>query len=91
MAIRVGGDQAAFWGCGFFGAQDTLYDERGRHYFRDCFIQGSIDFIYGNGRSMYEVIAQFCSLVSLYPKMPFRKDVRAKENAIDLRGELVRS
>lgn len=29
-AIRIGGDQAAFWGCGFFGAQDTLHDDRGR-------------------------------------------------------------
>ncbi|XP_068655901.1 probable pectinesterase 8 [Aristolochia californica] len=54
VAIRIAGDQAAFWGCGFFGAQDTLHDDRGRHYFRDCFIQGSIDFIFGNGRSIYE-------------------------------------
>lgn len=56
VAIRVGGDQAAFWGCGFFGAQDTLHDDRGRHYFKDCYIQGSIDFIFGNGKSFYEVI-----------------------------------
>ncbi|KAK8942233.1 putative pectinesterase 8 [Platanthera guangdongensis] len=46
VAIRVSCDQAAFWGCGFFGAQDTLHDDRGRHYFRDCHIQGSIDFIF---------------------------------------------
>lgn len=55
MAIRVGGDQSAFWGCGFFGAQDTLHDDRGRHYFKECHIQGSIDFIFGDGRSLYEV------------------------------------
>lgn len=55
MAIRVSGDQSAFWGCGFFGAQDTLHDDKGRHYFRDCYIQGSIDFIFGNARSLYEV------------------------------------
>ncbi|KAJ0028004.1 hypothetical protein Pint_36628 [Pistacia integerrima] len=54
VAIRVSGDEAAFWGCGFFGAQDTLHDDRGRHYFKDCYIQGSIDFIFGNGRSLYE-------------------------------------
>ncbi|CAL5394606.1 unnamed protein product [Camellia sinensis] len=40
---RIAGDQAAFWGCGFFGAQDTLHDDRGCHYFKDCYIQGSID------------------------------------------------
>lgn len=56
VAIRVGGDQAAFWGCGFFGGQDTLHDDKGRHYFKECFIQGSIDFIFGNGRSLYEVL-----------------------------------
>ncbi|KAL3835365.1 hypothetical protein ACJIZ3_010101 [Penstemon smallii] len=54
VAIRIAGDQAAFWGCGFFGAQDTLHDDRGRHYFKDCYIQGSIDFIFGNAKSFYE-------------------------------------
>ncbi|KAF8397766.1 hypothetical protein HHK36_016688 [Tetracentron sinense] len=54
VALRIAGDQAAFYGCGFYGAQDTLHDDRGRHYFRECFIQGSIDFIFGNARSLYE-------------------------------------
>ncbi|XP_074373135.1 putative pectinesterase 15 [Apium graveolens] len=53
VALRIGGDQAAFYGCGFYGAQDTLNDDRGRHYFKECFIQGSIDFIFGNARSLY--------------------------------------
>ncbi|KAJ0027235.1 hypothetical protein Pint_35781 [Pistacia integerrima] len=61
VALRIGGDQAAFYGCGFYGAQDTLHDDRGRHYFKDCFIQGSIDFIFGNGRSLY----QDCSISSI--------------------------
>lgn len=56
MALRVTGDQAAFYGCGFYGGQDTLNDDIGRHYFKECFIQGSIDFIFGNARSLYEVI-----------------------------------
>lgn len=55
VALRIAGDQAALYGCGFYGAQDTLLDERGRHYFRECFIEGSIDFIFGNSRSLYEV------------------------------------
>ncbi|KAH9316336.1 hypothetical protein KI387_024963, partial [Taxus chinensis] len=53
VALRIAGDKAAFYGCGFYGAQDTLHDDRGRHYFRLCFIQGSIDFIFGNARSLY--------------------------------------
>ncbi|KAH9673766.1 putative pectinesterase 8 [Citrus sinensis] len=61
VAIRISGDQSAFFGCGFFGAQDTLHDDRGRHYFKDCHIQGSIDFIFGNARSFYEN----CQLISM--------------------------
>lgn len=55
VALRIAGDQAAFYGCGFYGAQDTLNDDRGRHYFSECFIQGSIDFIFGKAKSLYEV------------------------------------
>ncbi|XP_010513018.1 PREDICTED: probable pectinesterase 15 [Camelina sativa] len=54
VAVRIEGDQAAFYGCGFYGAQETLYDNRGRHFFKQCFIQGSVDFIFGNGLSLYE-------------------------------------
>ncbi|CAH2056804.1 unnamed protein product [Thlaspi arvense] len=54
VALRISSDQAAFYNCGFYGAQDTLNDDHGRHYFKDCFIQGSIDFIFGNARSLYE-------------------------------------
>ncbi|KAG7573859.1 Pectinesterase catalytic [Arabidopsis suecica] len=54
VALRIEGDQAAFYGCGFYGAQDTLLDDKGRHFFKDCIIQGSIDFIFGNGRSLYQ-------------------------------------
>lgn len=53
-AFRISGDKAYFSGCGFYGHQDTLCDDAGRHYFKDCYIQGSIDFIFGNGRSMYK-------------------------------------
>ncbi|XP_031102035.1 probable pectinesterase 8 isoform X2 [Ipomoea triloba] len=66
VAIRIAGDQAAFFGCGFFGAQDTLHDDRGRHYFKDCYIQGSIDFIFGNGKSLYEN----CQLISIANPVP---------------------
>lgn len=54
-AFRISGDKAYFSGCGFYGAQDTLCDDAGRHYFKECYIEGSIDFIFGNGRSMYKV------------------------------------
>ena len=45
---------AAFIGCKFIGAQDTLYDHTGRHFFNKCYIQGSVDFVFGNGLSLYQ-------------------------------------
>ncbi|KZV38788.1 putative pectinesterase 8 [Dorcoceras hygrometricum] len=66
VAIRVSGDKSAFWGCGFFGAQDTLHDDRGRHYFKECYIQGSIDFIFGNAKSFYEN----CHITSIATPVP---------------------
>ncbi|KAI5565029.1 hypothetical protein BDE02_14G097500 [Populus trichocarpa] len=54
VALRISGTKAAFYNCSFFGDQDTLYDHKGLHYFNNCFIQGSVDFIFGSGRSFYE-------------------------------------
>ncbi|KAL2906776.1 putative pectinesterase 53 [Bienertia sinuspersici] len=54
VALRISADKAAFVGCKFFGAQDTLYDHRGRHYFKECYIEGFVDFVFGNGLSLYE-------------------------------------
>ncbi|KAF8101798.1 hypothetical protein N665_0201s0114 [Sinapis alba] len=54
LALRVSGDKVAFFGCGFYGNQDTLLDQQGRHFYKECFIEGSIDFIFGNARSLYQ-------------------------------------
>ncbi|VVB02373.1 unnamed protein product [Arabis nemorensis] len=50
IALQIKEDQAAFYKFGFYGAQDTLLDVDGRYFFKGCFIQGLVDFIYGNGR-----------------------------------------
>ncbi len=55
-AFRISGDMAAFYSCSFFGGQDTLCDDTGRHYFKNCYIEGSIDFVFGNGQSIYMVV-----------------------------------
>lgn len=59
VAFRISADTAALIGCKFLGAQDTLYDHLGRHYYKDCYIEGSVDFIFGNGLSLFEVIHFF--------------------------------
>ncbi|XP_065625188.1 probable pectinesterase 53 [Quercus suber] len=65
VAIRISGTEAAFYNCSFYGSQDTLYDHKGLHYFNNCFIQGSVDFIFGYGRSLYEN----CNLNSIAKKV----------------------
>lgn len=62
VALRISGTKAAFHNCSFYGDQDTLYDHKGLHYFNNCYIQGSVDFIFGYGRSFYEVR---CKLIKL--------------------------
>jgi len=61
VAFRIEGDFAQFYRVAFLGAQDTLYDKKGRHYFKDCYIKGSIDFIFGAGLSYYDT----CHLESI--------------------------
>jgi pectinesterase len=54
LAIRVDGDRVAFRQCRFLGWQDTILDNRGRHYYADCYIAGVTDFIFGGGTSFFE-------------------------------------
>ena len=56
VAAQVAGDRSAFYNCGFVGLQDTLSDEQGRHYYEACFIEGAVDFIFGYGQSIFQVI-----------------------------------
>ncbi|GMY26826.1 probable pectinesterase 29 [Fagus crenata] len=54
VAAMISGDKSAFYRCGFYGLQDTLWDVQGRHYYKKCTIQGAIDFIFGAGQSIFE-------------------------------------
>lgn len=54
VAIRVTADRCAFYNCRFLGWQDTLYLHYGRQYLKDCYIEGSVDFIFGNSTALLE-------------------------------------
>lgn len=54
LALRLDGDRATIRNCRLLGWQDTLRSEKGRHYFRDCYIEGRVDFIYGGGTAVFE-------------------------------------
>ncbi|KAL9227115.1 hypothetical protein vseg_002848 [Gypsophila vaccaria] len=53
VALRISGDSAAFYNCKFKGFQDTICDDKGDHFFKDCYIEGTVDFIFGEARSIY--------------------------------------
>lgn len=55
LAAAFYGDKSAIFRCGFLGYQDTLFAAVGRHYFKNCYIQGEVDFIFGYGQSYFEV------------------------------------
>jgi len=54
VALRISADRCAFYSCRILGYQDTVLDESGKHYFQYCYIEGAIDFICGNGKSIYK-------------------------------------
>ncbi|GMN62297.1 hypothetical protein TIFTF001_031374 [Ficus carica] len=54
VALRIAGDKAVFYKVRILGTQDTLLDDVGSHYFYQSYIQGSVDFIFGRARSLYE-------------------------------------
>jgi len=54
VAISVHSDQAVFRNCRFKGWQDTLYAASGRHHYRDCYIEGHVDFIFGNAAAVFD-------------------------------------
>lgn len=49
VACFVSGDRAYFKNCRFLGFQDTLYTygKNSRQYYEDCYIEGTVDFIFG--------------------------------------------
>lgn len=54
LAIRVDGDRATFRNCRFLGWQDTMFLNRGRQYFENCYIAGHVDFIFGAATAWFE-------------------------------------
>lgn len=54
VALRTTGRRQAFRHCRIIGWQDTLYVHEGTQYFRDCHIEGRVDFIFGKSTAVFE-------------------------------------
>ena len=62
VAARIDGDMAAFKNCRFLGFQDTLYPhgENSRQYYKNCYIEGTVDFIFGWSTAVFDECNIFC-------------------------------
>lgn len=56
IALDVEGDRCAFNHCKLTGNQDVLYvaGENARQYFKDCTIEGTTDFIFGEATALFD-------------------------------------
>jgi len=61
VALRVNGDRQAYYNCKLLGYQDTYYTwgawgnrVTGRVYMHECYIAGSVDFIFGRDIAVFD-------------------------------------
>ena len=57
LAIRTFADRMAFYNCRFLSFQDTWFtttNDTDRHYIKNCYLEGAVDYIYGSGDILAE-------------------------------------
>ncbi|KAK7405872.1 hypothetical protein VNO78_07483 [Psophocarpus tetragonolobus] len=75
VALRVGADQSVINRCRIDAFQDTLYAHSNRQFYRDSFITGTVDFVFGNAA----VVFQKCTLEA-------RKPMNNQKNMVTAQG-----
>jgi pectinesterase len=63
VALHVEADRVVIYKCKLLGNQDTLYagKENSRQYYKECFIEGTTDFIFGEAIAVFDK----CTIKSL--------------------------
>jgi pectinesterase len=54
VAVANRADRSIFKHCRFLGHQDTLFADYGRQYYVNSYIEGGVDFIFGNAAAVFE-------------------------------------
>ncbi|CAI5988418.1 unnamed protein product [Closterium sp. NIES-64] len=54
VAFRASGNRTLVYNCSFYSYQDTLYAHEGFQYYKDCYIFGEMDFVFGKARAVFE-------------------------------------
>nr|KYP50009.1 putative pectinesterase 29 [Cajanus cajan] len=91
VAAMISGDMSYFYDVGFYGLQDTLWDDRGRHYFKSCTIAGAMDFIFGTAQSIYEQCTISAIDANLGPAIRGFITAQGRENPNDTNGFVFKS
>lgn len=62
VAVRIDADKVFFENCRFLGFQDTLYPhgKNSRQYYKNCYIEGTVDFIFGWSTAVFKDCEIFC-------------------------------
>lgn len=79
VALHVEGDRAVIRNCRLLGNQDTLYTatEASRQYYKDCYIEGTTDFIFGEATCVFQnctirnLTNSYITAASTTPKQKF--------------------
>ncbi|XP_019091515.1 PREDICTED: pectinesterase/pectinesterase inhibitor 18-like [Camelina sativa] len=78
VALRVSADVSVIYRCRIDGYQDTLFADMYRQFYRDCYITGTIDFIFGDAAAVF----QNCEIVARKP-MSGQSNVLTSQGRID--------
>lgn len=56
VAVEADGDRNAFFNCRFLGFQDVLFtnNDKSHQYYKNCYIEGTTDFIFGSSTVWFE-------------------------------------
>ncbi|KAJ4850939.1 hypothetical protein Tsubulata_030364 [Turnera subulata] len=86
VAARIRGDKTLIYQCAFYGVQDTFWSDKGRHYIVDSYIEGSLDFIFGGGQSVYKDCTVSINVGELAPGTEAFITAQKREWATDTGG-----
>ncbi|KAF0894796.1 hypothetical protein E2562_003680 [Oryza meyeriana var. granulata] len=65
LALLTNSQHTVLYRCGLHGFQDTLCAENNLQFYLDCEISGTVDFIFGNAKAVF----QSCRLLVRRPKI----------------------
>ncbi|KAL4364371.1 hypothetical protein GQ457_04G014270 [Hibiscus cannabinus] len=74
VALRSGSDLSVFYRCSFEGYQDTLYVHSQRQFYKECYVYGTVDFIFGNAAA----VLQNCMIYARRPMDKQKNTVTAQ-------------